>query len=223
MAKNVVKLSCFCLCLCFCFCLGWGISTSSATAQAAAYGEVIPNDSPEYGSATSFLFSLPAEVTGITAAKGYQYRVESSQFTDSQAPCFLVYCTGKNRSDDQLLVVAADNSQIYRTRINEMQGESSMERIYPTATLKKLKTEEEALQHLQEYFQRTTSENKKFAAATIVLDPNSRADGLGTWSIEAAVGEDHEDHFVALAHFRLFNNGVIQQMDILSGDYQRVN
>ena len=190
---------------------------------AATDGEAIELHSPEGGAATHFLLQLPSEITGLTKSKNYSYRLEYFHFLESKEPCYNVFCIGTKPEDNQWLVVAEDNSKIYRNPGNGFVGESQMELIYPTKTLKKLKTEEDALQHLREYLLHSSSANKKLAKQALLIDPNSRADGPGTWSIEIAVGENHPDHFVTLEHFRLINNGVIEKMNILTGDYERVN
>jgi hypothetical protein len=212
MLKQLRKLGFLCLCLLLL--VGYG------RAQAAQEGEAVDFNSPEGGAATNFLFSLPKELTGLFKDKNYTYRIEYTHFLESKAPCYNVLCIGADQADNQWLVVAEDNSRIYRNPGNGTVGESAMELLFPNNRLKKLKTQEDALNHLREYLLESNNEKKSFA---LRLDPNSRADGPGTWSIEIALGENHPDHFVTLEHYRVFNNGVIEKMAILDGEYKRVN
>lgn len=215
MFKILHKLMLVGLCLCL-----W---SGAALVSAAADGQTVAENSPEYGCATCFLFALPEEITGLTLDKNYTYKVEYFHFLESKKPCYNILCIGENVEDNQWLVVAEDNSVIYRNHGNGYAKESEMELIYPTEKLKKLKTEEDVLQHLRYYLRHSTSENAAMADYALRLDPNSRADGPGTWSIDIALGENHPEHFVTLRHYRVTNNGVIEEMDIITAEYKRVN
>ncbi len=212
MKKPLIKLLFLCLCLC--------LFAGQAIVSAATEGEIIDANSPEGGEATFFLFTLPTELTGLTKEKCYTYRIDYSHFLESQKPCYNILCIGKNQKDNQWLVLATDNSKIYRNHGNGTVGESAMELIFPNNVLKKLKTNDAALEHLRAYLLRVHPDKKNFS---LRLDPNSRADGPGAWSIEIAAGENHHDHFVTLEHYRVLNNGIIEKMDIMTGKFSRVN
>lgn len=183
-------------------------------------GDVIEYNSPEGGAATSFLFTLPFDITELEEGKDYKYRIEYGHFLESKAPCYNIWCIGKEQKDNQWLVVAADNSKIYRNPGNGTVGESAMNLIFPSYPLRKIMNEKDAINHLQEYL---TINKKTGANYALQLDPNSRADGPGTWSIEISLGENHPDHFVTLSHYRVLNNGIIEELNMVLNAYVRVN
>lgn len=85
--------------------------------------------------------------------------------------------------------------------------------------VKKIKTEEDAVEYLREYLVRNVPNGKNLV---LKVNQNSRADGPGMWSIEIDAGEDHPDHFVTIAHYRVSSDGTIEELNIYNNHYENV-
>lgn len=96
--------------------------------------------------------------------------------------------------------------------------EQTCERV-TSSNVRKLKTEEEAMEHLRKYIVGNVKNGKNLV---LKVEPNSRADGPGMWSIEIAAGEDHPDHFVTIAHYRVSSDGTIEELNIYTNNYENV-
>ena len=87
------------------------------------------------------------------------------------------------------------------------------------SAVKKLKTEEDAVEYLRKYLVENVQNGKNLV---LKINPNSRADGPDMWSIEIDVGEDHPDHFVTLDHYRVSSDGTIEELNIYNNHYENV-